>query len=145
MAVARQELFDAKRSRAMIRPNEHDIAEPVRNQLHPAQDEGPHDQLAELAVGLHERQQLFTIQLDHFARLAGARSDERGAARKHVDLAGELTRSMDRDERLGATGWPDNLDPTRRDDEERHDAALPPRRAPLRVGSNAIFHAQRSV
>jgi hypothetical protein len=28
---------------------------------------------------------------------------------------------MDRDERLSATGWPDNLDPARRDDEERHD------------------------
>jgi len=27
---------------------------------------------------------------------------------------------MDRNERLGRTGWPDNLDPTRRDDEERH-------------------------
>ena len=67
MAVARQELFDAKRSSAMIRPDEHDVAEPVRDQLHPAQDEGAHDQLAEFAVGLHERQQLFTIQLDHFA------------------------------------------------------------------------------
>ena len=75
----------------------------------------------ELAVGLHERQQVFAIQLDHFARLAGARSDERGAARKHVDLAGELTGSMDRDERLARAGWPDNLDPTCRDDEERHD------------------------
>ena len=69
MAVARQELLDAQRAGAMSRPNEHDIAEPVRDQLHPAQDEGPHDDLAELAVGLHERQQLFAIQLDHFARL----------------------------------------------------------------------------
>lgn len=40
MAVARQKLFDAERSRAMIRPDEHDIAEPVRDQLHPASDEG---------------------------------------------------------------------------------------------------------
>src|SRR6266545_2037520 len=120
MAVARQELFDAERSSAMIRPDEHDISEPVRDQLDPAQDKSPHDQLAELAVGLHERQQLFTIQLDHFARLTGARSEERGAARKHVDLAGELTLSMDRDERLGRSGWPDNLDPACRDDEERH-------------------------
>ena len=37
---------------------------------------------------------------DHFARLDGARSDERAAAREHVDLAGELTRSMDGDERF---------------------------------------------
>ena len=64
---------------------------------------------------------LLAIQLDHFARLAGARSDEGGAAGKHVDLAGELTGSMDSDERLAGAGWPDNLDPTRRDDKERHD------------------------
>ena len=70
---------------------------------------------------------MFVIQLDHFARLAGARSDQCGAAGKHIDLAGELTRSMDRDERLGAAGWPDNLEPTCGDDEKRHDLALPPR------------------
>ena len=55
MAVARQELFNAECFRAMIRPEEHDIAEPVRDQFHPAQDKGPHDDLAELAVGLHQR------------------------------------------------------------------------------------------
>ena len=74
MAVAGQKLFDAERPRAMIRPDEHDISEPVSNQLYPAQDEGPHDDFAELAVGLHERQEMFTIQFDHFARLDGARS-----------------------------------------------------------------------
>src|SRR6266568_393355 len=133
MTVARQELFDAECSSAMIRAEKHDISESTRNQLHPAQDEGPHDQLAEFAVGLHERQQLFTIQLDHFARLDGARSDERGAAGKHVDLAGELTRSMDRDECFGTAGWPDNLDPTCRDDEKRHDARAPMSTSPDRI------------
>ena len=67
MAVARQELLDPERAGAIIRANEHDIAEPVRDQLHSAHDESAHDQLAEFAVGLHQRQQLFTIQLDHFA------------------------------------------------------------------------------
>ena len=45
----------------------------MRDQLHSANNEGPHDELAELAVGLHERQQMFAIDFDHFARLARAR------------------------------------------------------------------------
>ena len=80
------------------RPDEHDVAEPVRDQLHAAQDERPHEDLAELGVGLHERQQALAIQLDHFARLADARADERAAAREHVDFAGELARAMDDDQ-----------------------------------------------
>ena len=70
MAVARQKFLDAKRPGTMVRADKHDIAEPVRDQFHPAQDEGPHDDLAELAVGLHERQQVFAVEFDHFARLA---------------------------------------------------------------------------
>ena len=121
MTVSRQELFNAERSGAMVRTDQHDISEPMRDQLHSAQNEGPHDELAEFAVGLHERQQVFAIQLDHFARLTDARSEQRRATRKHVDLAGELTRSIDYDERLAGAGWPDNLDPTCRNHEERHD------------------------
>ena len=74
------------------------------------------------------------------ASLARDRS-ERGAAREHVDLAGELTRAIDRDERLGRAGWPDNLDPTCRDDEEGHDLLSRLERALLQVGSNARGHA----
>jgi hypothetical protein len=55
MAVARQELPHAERSRAVIRAEEDDVSDPVSDQLHPAKDEGPHDDLAKLAVGLHER------------------------------------------------------------------------------------------
>ncbi len=121
MAVARQELLDAQRAGAMIRADEHDVAEPVRDQLHAAQDEGAHEDLAQLAVGLHERQQLLAVQLDHLARRADARLDERAPAREHVDLAGELARSVDRDERLGDAGWPDDLDLARRHHEKRHD------------------------
>ena len=97
MAVARQELLDAQRSRAMVRADEHDVAEAVRDQLHPAQDEGAHDDLAQLAVGLHQRQQVLAIQLDHFTRCTDACPDQRAPAGEHVDLAGELARSMDRD------------------------------------------------
>ena len=64
---------------------------------------------------------MVAIQLDDFARCAGTRADERAAAGQHVDLAGELSRSMDGDERLGGAVWLDNVDLTCSDDEERHD------------------------
>ena len=81
MAVARQEFFNAECTRAMIRPDDDDISEPLRNQLDSADNECPHDDLANLAVGLHQGHQVFAIQLDHFARLTGARSDKHGTAR----------------------------------------------------------------
>ena len=43
MAVAREELFDAERSGAMGRADQHDVAESVRDQLDPAEDERAHD------------------------------------------------------------------------------------------------------
>jgi hypothetical protein len=120
MAVASQELLDAERSGAMAGSDEHDVSEPVRDQLQATKDESPHQDLAELGVGLHERQQVFAIQLDHFARLTGARVGQRVSARKHVDLARELTGAVDRDEPLGRAGSLNELDLTCRDHEERH-------------------------
>ena len=100
VAVARQERLDAERVSGMARPDEHDVAEPVRNQLHPAEDEGPHEDLAQLAVGLHEGQQVLALELDHGASLARAEADEPAAAREHRDLPGELPRSQDGHKRL---------------------------------------------
>ena len=53
----------------MNRTGKHDIAESPRDQLDPSEDEGPHQDIAQLAVGLHKRKQLFAIDLDHFAGL----------------------------------------------------------------------------
>src|SRR5215813_320775 len=93
----------------------------MRNQLDPAQNEGPHDQLAKLAVGLDECQEVVAIQLDHFARLTCLGTNKCGTTRQHAHLSGKLTRSMERYKRLGVTGWQDNLDLTCCDDEEGHD------------------------
>ena len=68
-----------------VEPDQHDVAEPARDQLHAAQDEGAHQDLAQLAVGLHQRQQLLAVQLDHLARLRCTRAaNERAAAGEHV-------------------------------------------------------------
>ena len=104
----------------MVRPDEHDVAEAVRDELHPPEDERPHEDLAQLGVGLHEREQVIAIELDHLARHAGARTHQRPAAREHVGLAGELARPMDGDDGLAGVRRPDDLDLTRGDDEERH-------------------------
>ena len=41
----------------MRRPDEHDVPDPTRDQLHAAENEGPHEDLAQLGIGLHQRQQ----------------------------------------------------------------------------------------
>ena len=92
MAVAGQELLDPQRAGAMRRPDHDDIAEPARNQLDAAEDERPHEDLAQLGVGLHEGEQLLAIELDHLAGLADAQPAHRPAAGDHVAFAGELAR-----------------------------------------------------
>ena len=72
MAVAGQKLLHPQRAGAMRRADEDDIPEATRNQLDPAEDERPHEDLAQLGVGLHEGEQLLAIELDHLARLADA-------------------------------------------------------------------------
>jgi hypothetical protein len=72
MTVARQELLDSQRCGAMGRAHEHDVAEPPCNQLDAAQYERSHEELAKLAVGLHERQHRLTVQFDDLARLPHA-------------------------------------------------------------------------
>src|SRR5207253_1742348 len=51
MSVAGEELADAGRPVAMTRAEDHDVADSARNQLHPPQDEGAHEDRAQLAVG----------------------------------------------------------------------------------------------
>ncbi len=152
VAVAREELLDAQRVGRVHRSDEHDIADPARDELHSPQDEGPHQDLTELRVGLHQRHQLFAMQLDHRARLAHTDPEERAPARDHVDLAGELTGPVDDDGGLSRAGPPDNLDLTRRHDEERHGlvarldehlAGTGRALAPVRCDARDLFRRQR--
>ena len=121
VAVARQELLDAQRARRVRRSDEHDVAEAARDQLHPAQDEGAHQDLAELGVGLHERQQLVAIQLDHLARFAHAA--RKSAGRPEIMLASPVNwpGSWTTIDRFAGARRTDDLDLPGRHDEERHD------------------------
>ena len=119
--VARQEFLDPKRSRGMHRADQHDVADAVRRQLQPAIDVGPHQNLADLGVRLHETLPLLPRQLDHFPRLGDASARQRAATEEHIGFARELAGSMDGDQRVAEVRRPDNLDLAGLDDKERHD------------------------
>ena len=118
MAVAREELLDAQRPRAVRRSHEHHVPQAARDQLHSAQQEGAHQDFTQLAVGLHEREEIVAIDLDHLARLGGADAPEPATARQHADLAGELPRSKQGHRVLGRADRSDDLDPALGDHEE---------------------------
>ena len=105
----------------MRRSDEHHVAETAGDQLDTAQDERAHDDVADLGVGLDERQQAAVIQLDHLARVDRTRPDQRSPAREHVDFARELARTVHGDDGPVRRAGPDDLDVPARDDEERDD------------------------
>ena len=79
MAIPGQEFLDAERPGAVRRADHDDVTQIVRDQLEAPQDERPHQDLAQLRVGLYQREQLLAIELNHFARLADAETSQRGA------------------------------------------------------------------
>ena len=90
MTVPRQEFLHSEGPSAVRRADHDHVTEIVRNQLEPAQDERPHDDLAQLSVGLNQRQQRFPIQLKHFAGLADAQTCERATTAYQGGFAQEL-------------------------------------------------------
>ena len=87
MAIPGQELLHPQRPGAMRGADHDDVAQMARNQLEAAQDERAHDDLAELSVGLNQRQHLFAIELNHVARLADPQTGERATTADHVGFA----------------------------------------------------------
>jgi hypothetical protein len=73
VAVARQELFHSQRAGAVRRANHDDISKLAGDQLETADHERPHENLAQLGVGLNQGEQLFTLELNHFTGLARSR------------------------------------------------------------------------
>src|SRR5262249_60982555 len=90
MTAEGQELLHARRSGRVCRADD-DVAETAGNQFLTPQDERPHHDLAQLGVGLYEREQRIVIELNHLARLIDTRACERPAATDHVGFARKLT------------------------------------------------------
>ena len=121
LAVASQKLPNAQRARAVRRANHDDVADVVGDKLAAAQDERPHEDLAQLGVGLDEREQLLASELDDFAGLADAHLRDRPAAREEVRLARELARPMRDDDPFPGIGHPQLTT----DHDEERDASVP--------------------
>src|SRR6266496_150466 len=119
MSVAGQELLDTQRRLAKIRSDEHDVPEPVRDQLDPAKNKCPEEDVAELAVILDESEEIVPLHVDHLSRLTDPEADERLTSREHADLSREPARPQNRDDLLAILRPPNELDRPRRNDEER--------------------------
>ena len=151
MTIAREELPDSKRSGGMARADEHEVSDAPRNQFHPPQDEGPHEDFAQLAVGLHKSKQLIAVQLNDLAGLARAKSHQYAAPRKQVQLSGELTCPADGYDFLILPGYPDDFYLACLDDKEmgiflarfgKHLACFNSPRLPMQGDARHLFHRQ---
>ena len=101
ITVAGQEFFNAQCSGGMPRADEHGVSNFMCDQLHSSEDERAHQSVAQLAVRLHQRQQLFARDINHFAIITRADAGESAPAGEHVRFARELTRLESDDGRLG--------------------------------------------
>ena len=97
MAIARQELFDAKGVGRIAGTNERYITDSLRQQLRPAKNEGAHQDFAELSVGLHKGDDFVPSNFDNFSILPRTNTCDRTASRKRVEFASELAWPEDPD------------------------------------------------
>src|SRR2546427_2409903 len=154
MPVSREELTDPERPLAMTRPEEHDVADSAGDQLHPSQDEGAHEDFAQLAVGLDERQQVVATDLDDLTDRSCPDLGEPAAARQHGDFARKHPGTERHHKLLAALRPTEDVDATRRDDEEtrrllarlyQHLAPLDLAPAPVRGEAGELRRRQRRI
>src|SRR6266699_6747448 len=103
----------------MDRAEEHDVAESARDQDHAAEDEGAHEDLAQLGVGLQEEKKIIAADLDDFARLGSPNGHESAPPGQQVHLAGEVARAVGGYELLAAGGVADDFEAGGQDQKER--------------------------
>ncbi len=102
LGVPAQELPDVQRAGRVAGADEDQAAGALGDERHPAQDEGAHEDFAELEVPLHERVQMLAIDDDDRSVAERPAADEGAAGREHVDLARELPGAVHRDLLLAA-------------------------------------------
>ncbi len=90
VVVAGQEVAYSQRAGAMIGSDENRVAEVALDQAQAAKDEGAHDDVAQLRVGLNDHAQILELDLDDFAGFDCLDPDQREPARERTDLAREL-------------------------------------------------------
>src|SRR5262249_15947777 len=96
-----------QRARAVMRADEDHVTLTARDEADAAEDEGPHDELAQLRVRLDDGAQRAAGHLEHLAVLGGTPADQAAPPGEHAHLAGELPRSQ-RDDRVLAAVSPEH-------------------------------------
>ena len=118
MRVPGQELPHVQRPRVVRRSEHYDVTQVPGDQPEAPLQERAQEDLAQFRVGLHEFEQLVSIELDHLARLGHAHAEDRASAGDHRAFAGKLAARMRRDQRVARLGT-HNLQLAGYDDEQR--------------------------
>ncbi len=74
----------------VLGPKQYGVAGAGRHELHASQDEGAHQDPADLRIDLHERSDFRALELHHFASDARANLKQRASPGNHVRFAREL-------------------------------------------------------
>ena len=80
-----------------MRADEHDVAQPARDQADAPEDGGAQDQLAQRRVGLHQGAQPGRVELEQLGVLARPSTDQAAPAGEEARLAAELPGALDGD------------------------------------------------
>src|SRR5437868_2450476 len=102
----------------MLGSDQHRVPDTVSDQFKTPENEGAHDDLAELNVGLYELLQSMTIKLDHLTRLAHSTAHERTTTGEHVEFSGKASRSMSGDQHIALRIRLDDFDLSGNNNEE---------------------------
>ena len=102
----------------MPRADEDQAAVAVGDERHPPQNEGTHEDLAELEVSLHERAQMLTIDDDDRPVAESPPADDGAARGQHVDLAREFAGAVHHDRLFTTVDRAHDLDGALDDHEE---------------------------
>ncbi len=113
-----------QRARRVTRPDEHQLAPALRDEPHAAQDEGAHQDLAQLRIALNQGAQVFAVDHHHLAVLRDPPSDQSPPPRQHVDLAREFPGALQHHALLVVAHGPQDLELPADHDEERR-VAIP--------------------
>ncbi len=114
-AVAREELANPQRVPRVARAHQDRVALPVRDEEGAPLQERAQEEIAQLGVRLHHREQRLPPQREHLAILSGARLHHRGVAEDQVHVAGELAGTLDGDRFLAPGQRLHDLDASRED------------------------------
>lgn len=102
ITVAHKEALQPQGIGTVPRPNQHHAAEASADQTHAPQDEGTHDDLADVRFRGHHAAKIIRVHAQYVAVHGHTRGRHHGAAVEHVHLAAELPRRVHRED-IGLT------------------------------------------